>query len=103
MSEYEVGRFDEFVDGAAINRRINGRELVFIRIGNSLYVLDDRCSHEEFPLSLGEVDVANCSIECERHGASFHLSDGTPASFPATQPVPTHDVTLRDGNVYVEL
>ena len=39
----------------------------------SVYVFDDRCSHEEFSLSEGEVDVETGEIECARHGAMFRL------------------------------
>ena len=103
MSAHDVGPLHEFVDGAACARRVAGRELAIIRIGDVLYVLDDRCSHEDFPLSLGEVNVETCEIECERHGAMFNLKDGAPTSFPATRPVATYDVTVRDGRVFVEM
>lgn len=103
MSQFDAGLLVDFVDQSATNRRLNSRELVFVRLGEDIYVLDDRCSHEEFPLSLGEVNADECLIECERHGAMFHLKDGTPASLPATKPVATYDVTMRDGHVWVEM
>ncbi len=103
MSSVDVGTLDEFTKGAASSRRIAGRELVIIRIDDDLYVLDDRCSHEDFPLSLGEVDVESIEIECERHGAMFNLKDGTPTSFPATRPVATYGVSVRDGRCFVEM
>ena len=86
-----------------MSRVVASRTLVVIRIGDDVYVLDDRWSHEDFPLSLGEVNVETCEIECERHGAMFQLKDGAPASFPATRPVPTYAVSVTDGRVLVEL
>jgi 3-phenylpropionate/trans-cinnamate dioxygenase ferredoxin subunit len=103
MSAIDVGALDDFTDGAASSRLVAGRELVIIRIGADLYVLDDRCSHEDFPLSLGEVNIETVEIECERHGAMFNLTDGTPSSFPATRPVPTYAVSVRDGRCFVEV
>ncbi len=103
MSDVEIGTLDEFVDGAATARRVGTRELVIVRVGDDLYVLDDRCSHEDFPLSLGEVNTSTCEIECERHGAMFNLKDGAPTSFPATRPVATYEVSIRDGRVHVEV
>ncbi len=99
----DIGSLDEFPDGAAVSREVDGHRLVIVRLGNDIYVLDDRCSHEDFPLSLGEVVAETCEIECERHGAMFNLADGSPASFPATRPVPTYAVSQRDGRVAVEL
>ena len=103
MSEQAVGTLEEFVDGEVSARLVAGRDLAIIRIGDDLYVLDDRCSHEDFPLSLGEVNVDTCEIECARHGAMFNLKDGAPTSFPATRPVDTYHVTVREGRVFVEM
>ena len=103
MSAIDVGALEEFVDGAAAARRVGQRELVIIRLGDDVYILDDRCSHEDFPLSLGEVNADTCEIECERHGAMFSLKDGAPTSFPATRAVPTYDVVVRNARVIVEI
>ncbi len=51
----------------------SGRVLVAVRVDDAVYVLDDRCSHEEFSLSDGEVDLESAEIECARHGAMFRL------------------------------
>jgi 3-phenylpropionate/trans-cinnamate dioxygenase ferredoxin subunit len=97
----DIGTLDDFVSGEARQVRVDGRVLVVIRIENDLYVLDDRCSHEDFSLAEGEVNVATREIECARHGAMFRLSDGEPTSFPATRPVAHYDVRQNDGRVEV--
>jgi 3-phenylpropionate/trans-cinnamate dioxygenase ferredoxin subunit len=103
VSTVDLGALEDFADGGATARRCGSRELVIVRLGDDLYVLDDRCSHEDFPLSLGEVNEDTCEIECERHGAMFNLKDGAPTSFPATRAVATYDVSVRDGRVLVEM
>ena len=75
--------------------------MVAVRIDETLYVLDDRCSHEEFSLSEGEVDVETAEIECARHGAMFRLSDGAAMSLPATRPVAHFDVQNINGRLEV--
>jgi 3-phenylpropionate/trans-cinnamate dioxygenase ferredoxin subunit len=97
----DIGVLDDFVDGQARQVRVDGRVLVVVRIDHDVYVLDDRCSHEEFSLAEGEVNVANREIECARHGAMFRLSDGEPMSFPATRPVAHYEVSTRDGRLEV--
>ncbi len=96
MTTVDLGLLSDYEHGAARTVEAPGRKLVVVRIEEQLYVLDDRCSHEDFPLSLGEVNADTCEIECERHGAQFRLSDGEPTSFPATRPVATYEVTRRD-------
>ena len=101
MSTVDIGSLDDFVSGEARQIRVNDRVLVVVRIESDVYVLDDRCSHEEFSLALGEVNAETCEIECARHGAMFSLKDGEPMSFPATRPVAHYDVHQVDGRVEV--
>lgn len=101
MSTVDIGSLDDFVSGEAHQVRVNDRLLVVVRIESDVYVLDDRCSHEEFSLALGEVNAETCEIECARHGAMFSLKDGEPLSFPATRPVTHYDVRQVNGRVEV--
>ena len=94
---------DELVEGQAQQVRLDGRVLAVVPLGSDVYVLSDRCSHEEFSLSLGEVDVDDKTIECERHGALFSLETGAPVTFPATQPVEAYATRQVDGFVEVDL
>jgi 3-phenylpropionate/trans-cinnamate dioxygenase ferredoxin subunit len=103
MSRVDVGALEDFEVAAATSRSISGRHLLLVRIDDDVYVLDDRCSHEEFALSEGEVDADTREIECARHGAMFSLVDGEPMSLPATKPVATYDVVIEDGRVLVEV
>ena len=103
MIAQDVGAVDEFASGEARQVRVGPRTLVIVRIEDDFYVLDDRCSHEDYSLAQGEVDSMNATIECASHGAIFDLTDGTPQSFPATQPVARYDVMVRDGRVEVTI
>ncbi|MFI5036632.1 MAG: Rieske (2Fe-2S) protein [Acidimicrobiales bacterium] len=103
MTALDVGGLDDFVEGAATAVAAGGRTLVVVRIGDDVYVLDDRCSHEEFRLSEGEVDVDTREIECAHHGAMFRLADGEPTSLPATRPVAHYETRVVDGRVLVEV
>ena len=101
MNAYDIGALSDFTSGSARAIRLADRELVVVRIEDDVYVLDDRCSHEAFWLSDGEVDCDTREIECARHGAMFDLVTGKPLSLPATKPVLRYDVTVRDGRVEV--
>jgi 3-phenylpropionate/trans-cinnamate dioxygenase ferredoxin subunit len=100
---HDIGTLDEFESGQARQIKAGDRVLVVIRIGDDVYVLDDRCSHEDFSLAEGEVNTDTCEIECARHGAMFRLSDGEPMSFPATRPVAHYEVHQNAGRLEVTI
>ena len=101
MIAADIGQLSDYESGVPRQIHLEGRVLVVIRIEDDVYVLDDRCSHEDFSLAEGEVNVLSREIECERHGSMFRLSDGVPTSFPATRPVARYDVRQLDGRVEV--
>ena len=68
-----------------------------------IHAICDTCSHEDFPLSEGEVELDECLIECWKHGSMFSLDTGAPVCFPATQPVAVYEVVVHDGKVSVRV
>ncbi len=103
MTAVMVARFDDLPDGGATRVDVDGHRLSLVRIGDDVYVIGDRCSHADFSLSEGDVDVDTCHIECWKHGSSFSLKTGEPDVFPATQPVPVYEVIVEHGDVIVSL
>lgn len=103
MSLHEVCAVDSLDEAVPQCASVEGLEIVVVRCGAEIFCVENNCSHENFPLSDGEVDPLNCEIECARHGSMFDLSTGAPRSLPATKPVRTFHVEVRDGIVAVEL
>jgi 3-phenylpropionate/trans-cinnamate dioxygenase ferredoxin subunit len=94
---------DELVDGGVRRFDVEDHELAVIRLGTSVYVIGDRCSHADVSLSEGEVDEDECTIECPKHGSEFDLRTGEPLSLPAVRPVPTYVARVEGGDVVVDL
>ncbi len=94
---------DELGDGEARRFEVDGRALSVVRIGESIYVIGDRCSHGDFSLSDGEVEADDCTIECPKHGSLFDLRTGDALTLPAVKPVPRYEASVVDGDVVVEL
>jgi 3-phenylpropionate/trans-cinnamate dioxygenase ferredoxin subunit len=92
---------DELEVDAAVRLEVAGSRLAVVRLGDDVYVIGDRCSHADFSLSEGEVDVDDCTIECPKHGSAFGLVDGLPRSLPAMRPVPVYSVRIDHGDVFV--
>ena len=75
-------------------------DVAIARDGDEFFALQDLCSHASVSLSEGEVD--NCTVECWLHGSRFDLRTGKPTGLPATEPVATFAVEVRDDGVYVD-
>lgn len=72
---------------------------LLVRTGNDFFAVEDVCSHDGQPLTDGP--VADGAITCPRHGAKFDLKTGKALCMPATQPIQTFAVQVRDGEVFV--
>jgi 3-phenylpropionate/trans-cinnamate dioxygenase ferredoxin component len=70
-------------------------------IDGRYYAIEDRCSHDDGPLCEG--DREGFEVECPRHGARFDVRTGHVLSLPATEDVDAFPVTVRDGEVFVEV
>lgn len=79
-------------EGLAVD--VGDVQVVLARDGEDVYALQDLCSHAAVPLSEGE--VADCQIECWLHGSAFDLRTGKPSGLPATEPVATFPVEIRE-------
>ena len=80
-------------------------EVAVARDGDEVLAIENLCSHAHVELSEGE--VAGGTIECWLHGSRFDLRTGKPTVLPATEPVATFPVDVRedpDGpSVYVDV
>lgn len=75
--------------------------VVLAWVEGRMYALEDRCSHQDYPLSAGELEDGE--VECIFHGARFDLCTGKATRLPAVAPVRTFEVEVRDGGVYLRL
>jgi 3-phenylpropionate/trans-cinnamate dioxygenase ferredoxin subunit len=75
--------------------------VVLANVEGSICALEDKCSHEEYPLSDGELE--GDQIVCAYHGARFEACTGARKALPAVLPVRSLPVEVRDGDVYVDV
>jgi 3-phenylpropionate/trans-cinnamate dioxygenase ferredoxin subunit len=88
-------------EDGALGVEVQDTPVAIIRVGGEIFALHDVCSHEEVPLSEGE--IYDHTVECWLHGSCFDLRTGAPTGPPATQPVPVYPVKVENGDVYVAL
>jgi 3-phenylpropionate/trans-cinnamate dioxygenase ferredoxin subunit len=101
--EVTVGPLSDLEDGVARRVESGDTAICVVRCGDAVYAINDVCSHEDYSLSVGEVDVEECAIECWKHGSLFSLITGAPITFPATRAVATYEVSIEDDQVVVHL
>lgn len=94
---------DELTSGEARRFDVGRHRIAVARIGDHVYAIGDRCTHQNVSLSEGEVYAEGAEIECFRHGSTFSLITGEALSLPATKPTPIYRVELKDDDVYVEV
>ena len=99
---HRLCRVDEIKPGTARRFDIDEHHrIALVRIGDDFYVVDDTCSHADYSLSEGDVWEDEREIECPKHGSTFSLETGEPATLPATQPVRVYDVKIDGDDVVV--
>jgi 3-phenylpropionate/trans-cinnamate dioxygenase ferredoxin subunit len=94
---------DDIEPGTARCFDVGGTRVALVRVNDDFFAMGDRCSHEDYSLSEGEVLADECEIECWKHGSTFDLRTGEPRSLPATKPVPVYPVNVDGQDVMVEL
>ena len=102
MSEfYRACAVSEVSEDGAVGVEIAGVPVAIIRAEGEIFALQDVCSHEEVPLSEGE--VYDHTVECWLHGSCFDVRTGKPTGPPATKPVATYQVKIDGDDVLVAL
>lgn len=102
MAEVNLGPLDGLKDVTRLTEDVPEPIAVF-KLPSGVYAISDTCTHEETELSDGDLDEDDETIECLMHGARFHIPTGEVRALPASQPVKTYPVHVKDGTVYLEV
>ena len=97
----KVADLSECPPGSLLDVEAGRESIVLANIDGDLYALENRCSHQDLPLSDGELDGDR--LECLYHGARFDVCTGKAVGLPAIKPVETYVVELRGQEIYVQI
>ncbi len=103
MPDLTVAPLEELPPGAMKLLEHEPYRVGVYNCSGKLLAIEDRCSHDDGPLCLGNWDEETCTVACPRHGASFDLESGRALSLPAYLPVRIFPVRVEDGMVVVQL
>lgn len=96
----DVGAVEELAPGEPRLVEVDGTPVCLVNVEGTVRAVHDVCTHAFESLSGGWVE--GDTIECPRHGAAFSLETGEALSPPATRPLPTFRVEVRDGRVLLD-
>jgi 3-phenylpropionate/trans-cinnamate dioxygenase ferredoxin subunit len=85
---------DEVPLDEALGVTIGRHDVAIARHDDEFFAVENLCSHAAVALSEGEVE--DCTVECWLHGSRFDLRTGKPTGLPATEPIATYAVEIRD-------
>ena len=92
---------DEVPTDEALAVTLGRYDVAVARHEDEVFAVENICSHAAVALSEGE--VSDCTVECWLHGSRFDLRTGKPTGLPATEPIATFPVDVRDGDIYVDV
>ena len=94
-----VAAIEDLPDGATAAVYFRGDQVALFNLEGRIYAIGNRCSHANGPLAEGKVE-GGC-VTCPYHGSRFDLASGRPQGGPAVKPVPTYQVKVEDGAVFL--
>lgn len=95
----DIGSTSELADVVRLNGEVDGYAVTVTRIDGTLYAWEDRCTHDDAPLSGG--DIEGMEVICPRHGSRFSLRTGEALTPPAYEPLRLFTAREADGRILV--
>jgi len=97
-----VGQLADIPDGTMKSVDAGGKKITLIHIGDSIFAIDDTCSHAQCSFA-AEGFLDGSSVICGCHGSQFDISTGRVLSLPAITDIGTYGVKITDGKILVSV
>jgi nitrite reductase/ring-hydroxylating ferredoxin subunit len=98
---HKMAKTGEVSSGEVKQYQVEGRPVALCNVDGELYAFEDICTHAFAYLSEGGLE--GWQVKCPLHGAKFDVKTGEAKSLPAVKAVPTHELKVDNGHVYVAL
>lgn len=95
---FQVCMADEIGDGAIVEKRIEGQDIVLMRVGEQIFAAQAICPHMDEKLCNGLLKKSR--LICTKHLWQWDLETGAPIG-AAEKPIRVYQTRLDDGFIYV--
>ncbi len=95
-----AARLSELVDGGCRVIRTSGKQIALFRRAGAVYACNNRCPHEGYPLSEGDLDERKV-LTCNWHNWKFDLESGE--NLYGGDRLRIYPTEIRDGEVWIDL
>lgn len=93
---------NDIPDNSVKGISVDGEDYLVIKLNGKVYVYEDRCSHQDMPIS-ENYELEGEKIICMWHGAEFDIKTGKNLSMPAPAPLRKIPIQIdENGNVFLE-
>lgn len=94
-----VCRVEDVAPGEMRSVNVEGEDVAVANLDGEFVAFGDVCTHQQ--CSLAEGDLDDTTVTCPCHGSEFDVRTGEVVSGPATEPEPSFEVVVEDGEVKV--
>lgn len=94
-----VATLEECPPGSLHKVMVAADPVVLANVDGIIYAVLDRCTHEDLPLSDGEME--GNTIVCSYHGARYDITSGAARGLPAVKPIKSFPVEIREDGIYI--
>jgi 3-phenylpropionate/trans-cinnamate dioxygenase ferredoxin subunit len=94
-----VAAADEIAPETVKEVQVGGRSILICHSAGRFFAVENLCSHADEPLACGRLKRG--WLSCPAHGARFDLETGAPLNPPATAPIATFELRIREGVIEV--
>jgi nitrite reductase/ring-hydroxylating ferredoxin subunit len=102
MTEYLLGRIEEFEEGKGRAFRAGTRTVAVFRSNGNFYALANKCVHKGASLCEGSLSDGGKVVRCPWHNWPFELETGAHC-LDHSERVRTYDVTLQGDEVFLRV
>jgi nitrite reductase/ring-hydroxylating ferredoxin subunit len=92
---------DALPEGKPVRGTAAGEDVFLYRVGDDIFALGNRCTHQGGPLHRGRVTGYGTltTVTCPIHGSVFRVDDGSVLRGPAVLPQPVYEARLNEGMI----
>lgn len=98
---HEVADADRVVEEEPIKVQVGSEEIALFNIGGDIFATGNICTHAMASMCDGIQE--GHVIECPLHEGKFDIKTGAPLCPPVFEPLPTFEVKVEDGKVFVKV